>query len=384
MTVLGGYHCDYYQTRLCKSCSLIEQTYSQQLSQKRDFVLQELSKAGLNAQVQDCHASEPIFGSRNKAKMVIGGSSKSPKFGILDQNYLVNDIRACPLLLPSIKEFFVVLAELMPQYAITTYDIQKRKGEFKFCIVRASQATQELQVRYVLRSKNQISKVADLAGAIHKKLPTLKVSSVNIQPIHQAVLEGPEEIILSSLSWINEQIGNYHFCLSPQSFWQVTTNVALKLYQYAAKFFAEIKPSSVLDLYCGAGAFSIFSAEFCQTIQGVELSPVAIQDAKNSAVINQLSNLNFKAADASSFLSQSAQQYDAIIVNPPRRGIGELLPQILEIGPQHIFYSSCNPQSLAHDLKVLSQQYQILAVQPFDMFPLTPHVEVAVTLRRFR
>ena len=191
----------------------------------------------------------------------------------------------------------------------------------KYCLVRQSETCRDMALRFVVRSVTEKEKFNTLSAELLSTFPNLKVVTLNIQPEHKAVLEGPEEVFLSEQQRIEDALGPFKFLLSPQSFSQVTTNVAIKLYATVQNIAAQSKPSAALDLYCGAGIFSSFIGLNSGKVTGVEMSEPAILDAKLSASHNGLKNLEFCVSDVDAWVEKEASgTYEMILVNPPRRG----------------------------------------------------------------
>ncbi|MBX7143983.1 MAG: 23S rRNA (uracil(1939)-C(5))-methyltransferase RlmD [Oligoflexia bacterium] len=376
-------NCIYFSRSECRSCALLALPYQEQLQRKQSMINEAFLACGVEATVEPCVPSDRLFGSRNKAKMVVGGSVQAPVLGIMLEGFRLQELATCPLVDTRIPPILSALREGITRFGVVPYDVVKRKGELKYFIVRTSERSGETLVRFVLRSREQADRVAQLAGHMALSFPTIKVASINLQPVHQAVLEGEEEIILTENDFIRDPIGQYQFLCGSQSFAQVTTNVAVKLYNYAAQKVKSAQPKLMLDLYCGIGGFSTFCASYAERILGVEASEAAIRDARRSAVENGIKNTEFVAQDVEPFLDRLKDRPDLILLNPPRRGLSpRIIERILVSNVQHVLYSSCNPSTLSRDVSELFSAYQLESVAPFDMFPLTDHVEALAVLRR--
>jgi 23S rRNA (uracil747-C5)-methyltransferase len=158
--------------------------------------------------------------------------------------------------------------------------------------------------------------------------------------------------------------------------------VAEKLYRTASEWADESKPKILWDLFCGVGGFALHCAAPEREIIGIEIEPEAISCARDSAAQMEMANLRFESLDAATFSATAGAKPDLIILNPPRRGLGEQICKwVSRIGADRLLYSSCNAQSLAKDLEML-QGYKLNRVQLFDMFPHTAHYEVLVELVR--
>lgn len=323
-------------------------------------------------------------GFRNKAKLVVGGRKGAPTVGILDAEGRGVDLRHCGLYEPALHEAVLVLADLMAGSGLTPYDVPSRQGELKHLLVTVSPDA-ELMVRLVLRSPGQLSRVRELEGPLRAALPGVRVLSVNLQPEHKAVLEGPEEILLSEHGTLPMRVNDLMLHLGTRSFFQTNTQVAAALYAQVAGWVDRVDdgrgPRTMWDLYCGVGGFALHCAKPGRRVLGVEVSAQAIAGARRAADELGLPGTDFQVGDATALLADDGGP-EAVVVNPPRRGLGARLAGRLEAGSvRHIVYSSCNVRSLAADLTRMPS-WQVQEARLFDMFPQTDHHEVAVLLAR--
>jgi 23S rRNA (uracil747-C5)-methyltransferase len=210
------------------------------------------------------------------------------------------------------------------------------------------------------------------------------VVSCNIQPLPAAILEGPEEIILTEAKTIEITYNGIPLTFSPQSFMQVTHEVAEALYARAARYVGEQSYSDALDLFCGVGGFSLSTASAVKTVRGVEFSPSAVKSAQAAAQRLGITNASFTADDVERFLERGdSGTPDLVIANPPRRGLSPtIISSLQNLSPRTILYSSCNPDTFARDLHALSDRYDLERIALFDMFAMTEHCEVLGILRR--
>ena len=308
-------------------------------------------------------------GFRNKAKLVVAGSRGAPTLGIHDGGGLGVDLRDCGLYEPGLNEAVLEFADFVGAAGFTPYNVNTRSGELKHLILTHS-PDGELMARFVFRSEGQTRKLAALLG----ELPTnTKVVTVNIQPEHKAVLEGEQEQVLTDQTQLPMRVNDLVLQLGPKSFFQTSTPMAARLYARARDWVAGANPEMVADLYCGVGGFAHHVAAPSRQVHGVELSAEAIECAR----LVGTPGVTFEVADADRLAVPDA---DLVIVNPPRRGIGELAEALETTGVERVIYSSCNPKSLARDLARLAS-YEVEQVQLFDMFPQTEHCEILVLLR---
>lgn len=359
--------CSYFQKNLCQSCDLIHLDEEQYKKIKQSHYSERLV------------TSPSTFHSRNKAKMVVSGTVTHPKLGLIDQ-----DLSQCPLYSQSMQNFFSELKPFITEVHLIPYDVTSKKGELKYIILFEGQNTKKQMLRFVLRSKESLDRIKKIVPQLKTKFPTLELISVNFQPEHKAIIEGEEEIVLTNEPYIIDKIANYSFPLGPKSFYQVNTPVAEKLFGLAASKAQKIKPKLALDLYCGVGTFATFVAPFAEKVIGIEISEEAIEYANVGKEINKLSNLEFHSGDVETYLKNNPNiKPDLVIVNPPRRGLNEEIIQLIKkLKPTHLFYSSCNPETLERDLKSLTTIYEVIDQTPFDLFTFTSHLEVFTELRR--
>jgi 23S rRNA (uracil1939-C5)-methyltransferase len=222
-----------------------------------------------------------------------------------------------------------------------------------------------------------------LADLLMDKYPQIVAIVNNITSRKAGIAVGEVEIPLAGLSCIREKIGSYEFEISANSFFQTNTLAAKRLYDTIQDYTELSGKETVVDLYCGTGAIAISLADLAEKVIGLEISESAIIDAENNCRINGISNCRFVQGDIKESLSKITVKPDVMIVDPPRAGMHkDVVRQVLEMGPEKIVYVSCNPATMARDLAVIKDSYNILEVQPVDMFPHTYHIESVAKLER--
>lgn len=367
--------CDYFDAGVCRSCTLMGTPYDAQLAGKVAHAKQLL--AWPDADWLPAVASRPVA-FRNRAKMVVGGTIENPTLGILDATRHGVDLTGCGVLSRGLRAAFAPIAAFITRASITPYDIPARRGELKNVLLTES-PDGELMVRFVLRSKEALARMHKHLPSLLADLPQLKVATVNLLPEHKAVLEGDEEFALTGEA-LAMRLGDIILHLRPGSFFQTNTDIAAGLYDQAREWIDEMAPVSVWDLYCGTGGFALHIAAPGRRVHGVELSAAAVASARLSAAEAGLSDVTFTVGDATALTSADAP--DAVIVNPPRRGLGDALCATLQAsGIPTIVYSSCNAATLARDVAAMPG-YKPRRIRVFDMFPQTEHYETMVLLTR--
>ena len=402
--------CILHDAGTCRSCPHLSVPLPDQLDVKQSRVSSLLAEH-VPADLWRPPAPSAPERFRNKAKMAVAGTTARPTLGILDGAGHGVDLRSCPLHVPAIEAALPVLADLITDLGLHPYDVPARRGDLKHVLVTAS-PDDDLMVRFVLRSRRHLERLHAALPDLRRSLPQLAVVSVNIQGVHQAVIEGPEEIVLTEEDRLlmrlrlpspdgSSRTGRctddveLPLYLPTRSFFQTNTAVAEELYATARSWAEESEPARVWDLFCGVGGFALALAAPGRRVLGVEVSAPAIDGARDAAALMGLDPdlVRFEAGDARVLDPAAdpdgsipgeveAERPDLLVVNPPRRGIGEHLATRIEAsGVERVLYSSCNPRTLATDLAHLPSM-RVVRARLFDMFPHTDHAEVLVELAR--
>ena len=290
---------------------------------------------------------------RSKAKFAVGGSAEHPTLGITGSapNYAGVDLPHCIAHTEVIASTIEPLKAFIRELHLEPYDIARSK-----------------------------------LSLLHSLIPAAQVITVNILPAHAALVEGDEEIVISEQQTLPMLVGDVELHLGPRSFSQTNTTVASQLYRQVAQWAHESGATSLWDLYCGVGGFALHAAlGGVERVSGVEISPEAIASAQEtSEELGVSERVSLVAGDAQEWaFAQDRDHYpEAIVVNPPRRGIGtELAQWINQSDIPTMIYSSCYPKSLVSDLRLMNS-YRLQEARLFDMFPHTNHMECAVLLTK--
>ena len=399
--------CPHFDVGECRSCPLMGVPYAEQLATKQAGVRALLDPvAGTFAPDGGELWGEPVpsaeSGFRNKAKMVVTGTAKAPRLGILDPRQHPKhhdgtgvDLRDCGLYEPALGAAFGAVAEVITASGLVPYDVGARTGELKHVILTLS-PTGGLMIRFVLRSTDQLDALHAAVPALRRALPNAQVITANLLPEHRALLEGPEEIHLAGEPTLRMPLNGIPLNLRPQGFFQTNTALAAALYALASEWLDATEAASVWDLYCGVGGFGFQLAQVRgydagpvgplpagteRSVWGLETSADAVAAAQVTArELDVVDRVRFAVGDATVLGEAPDEVPDAVVVNPPRRGIGAELAGWLEgSGIQHVLYSSCNAATLARDLEHLPG-YRPVRARLLDMFPQTKHYEVLMLL----
>lgn len=369
----------------CGGCHLQHMNYEAQLDFKTNLVKNTLKKQlGYEVSV------EPIIGMgipyhyRNKVQYpVVNG-----KIGFYaGRTHAVVENKECYIQNQKADKLAKNVFEIMKANGISTYDEKTGKGLLRHIIVRIAIHNNDQMMLVLVTNHEKIENEKKILKEILSNYPEVKTIIQNINTRKDNVILGEKCITLYGEGYIEDYLGDYKFKISPLSFYQVNP-VQTEILYNVAKDFAELTgKENVFDLYCGIGTISIFVADKAKNVFGVEVVEQAIIDAKENAEMNEKKNIEFICGKAEEIIPQKYQEgkiADVVFVDPPRKGCDEkLLETLKEMKARKIVYISCNPATLARDLKYLTENgYEIEKVQPVDMFPETNHCECICALKR--
>ena len=272
--------------------------------------------------------------------------------------------------------------KLLGKYKVEISTNKKNYG-VKYIATRTSFYNGDVQVTFVANTdkiKNMDKVVNEL-----KRERIVKSIILNITNDKDHLVMGTESVTLYGSDYIVEKIGDIKYELSAKSFFQLNPPATKKLYDKVVEFAALKETDVVLDAFCGVGTIGQYVSRNCKEVYGVDIIPAAIKDANDNVKLNNLTNCTYVAGDANKIVPRWKKKginFDVAIVDPPRVGLGPLAKNLLAVEAKKIVYVSCNPSTLARDLKVLTRKYKIRRIQPVDMFPGTAAVEVVALLSK--
>ncbi len=379
--------CPYY--RRCGGCHLQHMVYEEQLRFKTNRVKEAIKRIGGIEDVKvmpTIGMVKPYF-YRNKVQVPVGIDENNHIVAgfFKKQSHEIVDIEKCRIEDYDGDKIVLAIKQLMKKYGISAYDIDNDKGVIREVLVRKSNANRDLMVVIVTRS-TVLNKASLLVKDLVRNFPRIKTIVHNINNAHTSIVLGKKEEILYGPGYIEDEILGVKFKISPKSFYQVNPRQTEILYSKAIEFADFEGDEEVLDAYCGVGTIGLSLANKVRHVSGVEIVEDAIKDAKNNAKINNITNADFTCADAKVFIkeeNEKGKKYDVVMLDPPRNGCDiAFIESLLSVEPNRIVYISCEPSSLARDLKLLKEKYEVVKVQPVDMFPQTYHVETVVLLEK--
>jgi 23S rRNA (uracil1939-C5)-methyltransferase len=376
-----------HETNKYGGCQLEHISYEGQLKFKENQVRQVLARIGKleDIQVHSILGMDNPWHYRNKAQVPVGEKDGKLIAGFFKpRSHEIVDTDESLIQLPEINAAVQTVKEICNELRIPAYDEESHKGVVRHIMARYGKQTGELMVVIITRTID-IPNKSKLVDEIVARLPKVKSIVHNINSKRTNVILGEKTTVLWGNEVIYDYIGDVKFAISALSFYQVNPVQTKVLYDKALEYAGLSGEESVIDAYCGIGTISLFLAQKAKRVFGVEVVPEAIEDAKRNAELNGITNAEFAAGEAEVVIPKwykEGNSADVLVVDPPRKGCDEaLLNTIIEMKPKKVVYVSCNPATLARDLRILEDGgYKTLEVQPVDMFPHTTHVEAVAKM----
>ena len=375
--------CAHY--RQCGGCQLQRLPYPEQLRLKQRRAEELL---GAFAPVSPILGMNEPFHYRNKVHAAFAlDSRRRVVSGIYQPNsHAVVPVDRCLIEDETADAVIRDIRRMLRSFDIRVFDERNGTGWLRHVLVRRAFATGQLMV--VLVAVNPIFKLQKpFIKALLERRPEITTVVLNVNDRFGPVVLGTREKVLYGSGTIEDILCGCRFRISPRSFYQINPVQTEVLYRTAVRYAALTGTETVLDAYCGIGTIGIAASAGARQVIGVELNRDAVRDAIANARMNGLKNCWFTAGDAGEYMRQMAEdgvRPDVVFLDPPRAGSDEqFLGSLLKAAPERVVYVSCNPETLARDLRFLvSGGYRVGAVQPVDMFPFTEHVETVVLLTK--
>lgn len=378
-------------SKKCGGCILRHISYEAELRFKKQRVIDSVTRiGGIDASlVREIVPSDCMNNYRNKAQLPVSYDSDGKvTVGFYAQrSHRVVSIKSCALQSVQFEPIIEAFLEFANKYNIVPYDEKSHSGLLRHLYLRHAMATQEIMVCIVING-TKIPHENELCELLLKSSSQIKTIVINENKEKTNVITGKKCRAIYGEGYITDRLCGLSFRISPLSFYQVNRTQAEKLYT-AAKQYANLNQSETLvDLYCGTGTIGLTMANEVKNLIGVEIVPQAIEDAKINASINGINNAEFFCGDAANAAEKLAIQGikpDCVIIDPPRKGCdSDLIETITDrFMPSRVVYVSCDPATLARDLKQFEGRgYIVQELTPFDMFPRTGHVECVVLLTK--
>ena len=378
----------------CGGCTIQHLTYERQLAYKEKKVRDCLVRIG----GVDADEVEwlPIIGMedpwqyRNKAQFPVRMQKDNegrpyPAAGFYaGRTHSIVPVTDCAIQHPCMKGILETVLTWMRDQNVPAYDESSHSGLVRHIYIRRAYHTSQIMVCLVINSRGISSLLQETLLQKLTGIPGMTGIFLNSNTDRTNVILGKEMKLLWGQAYIEDRIGDIRYHISPQSFYQVNPEQTEKLYQTALEFAGLSGEETVWDLYCGIGTISLFLAQRARKVYGVEIVPEAVQNAKENARLNGIVNAEFFCGAAEEVVPRLAGQADVVVVDPPRKGCdGVLLDTIAGMGPERIVYVSCDPGTLARDVKKLGEMgYGVKKVRAVDMFGQGGNVETVCLLSK--
>ncbi len=377
--------CPYFGR--CGGCDFRHMDYGEELRVKANRVRDALQRiGGLDVEKVPIAGAENIDHYRNKAVFHVRQGKNGPEIGFFrSRTHEIIPAEHCRLQSPAADAARAAVQEWMERYHISGYDETHHTGYVRSLLVRTSSTGQALVCLAV--NDEKLPRTRELVFLLQTRVPGL---ATVVQSIHtrkgNAVL-GSRFLTLWGPGWIEDTLCGCRFRISSASFYQVNHDQAERLYGMAAAAAAVSKTDTVLDLYCGTGTIGLTMADAAGRLLGVEIVPQAVDDAKVNASLNHAGNSTFYCEDASAASQRFAAdgvKPGVIILDPPRKGLSiEVIDSVTSMSPDRVVYISCDPATLARDLKLFSERgFTCHSIHAVDLFPRCSHVETVVLMTK--
>ena len=372
----------------CGGCVFHHMTYEEELRAKAQRVEDALTRlGGLSLGQIPITASPSVTGYRNKAQYPVGLVRGRAEAGFFkNRTHQVVPVKACSIQRAEADQARQVVVDWMQKNHVSVYDEKTGKGLVRHIYVRTAVVTKQVLVCLVVNGDG-IPAEKQLVEKLLKAVDNFHTLCLSIHKKKSNAVLGDKFVTLYGDGYIEDMLCGLRFKLSPRSFYQVNHDQAEALYEKAISFAGLTGEETVLDLYCGTGTITLAMSRKAKKVIGVEIVDAAIRDAKENAAANGIDNAAFFCADAAQAAARFAAdgtKPDVIVVDPPRKGLEEsVIDSIVSMQPERVVYVSCDPATLARDLRRFSERgYKTEQAEAFDMFPRCHHVESVARLSR--
>ena len=371
----------------CGGCQWQHIDYQYQRSAKREQIIQVLQRIGgfEGTQVASMLAPNSELGYRNKATYPLGRSQTGQvQAGYYRQgsHRLVN-LNQCPVQDPRLNPLLAEVKKDIETQGWSIYNEQRHQGKLRHLSLRIGRRTGEILLT-LITTNWQLEGIEEQAQVWLERYPELVGVCLNCNPYRTNSIFGDQTRCIVGRPYLNELFADIKLQLRSDTFFQINTEVAEALLQAIIAQLDLQGNELLIDAYCGLGTFTLPLAQRVKKAIGIEIQQAAVEQARLNGEINGIANVSFHAGQVETLLPQLGANYDLVLLDPPRKGCDpSVISALLQLQPQRLVYVSCQPPTLARDLKLLCQNgsYELISVQPADFFPQTPHVECVAFLQ---
>ena len=368
--------------KVCGACQLQFIDYDYQLELKRQITEEAIHHiAGLDIEIPLTIASPQIKEYRHKVQYPVAETKVSKRLlaGYYKQKtHEIVNIKYCPIQPVICDEIIEFIRENAPKICVSGYNEKKHTGDLRHVVLRCSASTGKVLVTLVVNSTKVFENLKNFANIIYEQIPQVVGVCVNFNPQKTNVILGKKSECICGEDFVEENILDKTFKIGSNTFFQVNPKSAENIFRYVKDYIKNnLQDAVVLDAYAGVTSFGVCISDVCKQIVSVEENSESVRLGEKIAKENGITNIEFHSGDAAEFFKNETRKFDAVILDPPRKGCTkESLDEAFRLSKGLIIYVSCNPATLARDLKILTEKgCRVKSIQPFDMFCHTYHVE---------
>lgn len=372
--------------KICGGCETQHIKYDFSLNLKTRIVRNTLNRQGVEyKKLNNAIGMGLPYYYRNKVQYPIRNINGENKIGFYSKRtHNIVENKCCHIQDRVIDMLSKIIFEKLMEYSFSGYNEIDFSGDIRHIIIKRGYHTSEIMVIIVINDRKlfQDNRFQKIVNDLNKE--NIKGIFLNLNDSKTNEILGDETVCIYGEEYITDTIGDYSFYISPKSFFQVNTVQVEMLYNVLKEGLNLSKNDILFDLYSGVGTIGIFLSDSVNKVYGIEIEKEAVDMANKNILLNNINNCEYIAGsveDKIEIFKKNNTKPNVIVVDPPRKGLDEKsLEYILDFNPDKIGYVSCNPATLARDLKLLSHKYDIISITPVDMFPQTVHIECVCIL----
>ena len=374
--------------KVCGACQLQYIDYDYQLEIKRQIVKDALhSIGGIDIEVPKTVPSPNNKCYRHKVQYPISQTKVSKRLlagYYKQQSHEIINIKYCPIQPEICDDIIEFIRENAHEFRISGYDEKTHTGDLKHIVLRISSSNGKALVTLVINNNKTTKNIEDFSKAIFEYFENIAGVCVNFNPKQTNVILSDKTVCLVGQDFIEEKILDKTFKIGADTFFQVNPKSAENIFSYVRQEIEKNNTPTVLDAYAGIAVFGILVSDNAKEVVSVESNKSSIEKAQDVLSLNNINNVELDAEDTTKYLKSIKKKFDITILDPPRKGCTkESLDEVVNHTKDKIIYVSCNPATLARDLKYLIEKgFKLETIQPFDMFCHTYHVETVAIIKK--
>ncbi len=367
--------------KVCGACQMQFIDYGYQLQLKKQMVEDAMRSIGhLNVVVNNPIESPEVRNYRRKIQYPISQTKNSGRIiagYFKPQSHEIVNIKYCPIQPEICDKIIDFVRENAPKFSLTGFNEKKHTGDLRHVVIRSSADNGNCLVTLVVNATKMFDRLNDFAKSVFEEFGEVVGVCVNFNSKKTNVILGQETVCLYGQDYVEERILDKCFKIGADTFFQINPKSAENIFKYVKKQVEKFENPTVLDTYAGIATFGIVVSDVAQKVVSVESNHSSIEKAKEVVELNDISNVELFAQDTTKYLKSIKRKFDMTILDPPRKGCTqEALEEVLAHTKKQIIYVSCNPATLARDLKYMTEHgAKVESIQPFDMFCHTYHIE---------